>query len=396
MPIVSKNGKARVKVISPGFGSSGYYSPALLEQSAAKFANAHCYWNHPSLSEENDRPERSLHDLAGKIVGTPVWEANGATGPGIYADVQIFKHYRDAVSELAPHIGMSIRALGKARNGEIEGKQTAIIEEIGTVRSVDFVTLPGRGGEILELFEAARSTHMADDQLELEEVTQIEATKTEATESKKAAEVVATKEAAAPIVEVTRDEVKTITESIMAELTEQFGEKPSISDPTVREFVEKAAREVATAKAKANESARTAAELTERNARLVEQYEVKFFTEEVRGRSDANPTAWVGPVDDHVRMCRFLAEKAGRDSWELANYIQTNRAHAEQLKASQLFTQIGSGREPAGLGAYERIEILAKERARQTSGLTFEKAFDEVLQGDPDLRAAYAREQFGS
>lgn len=195
--------------------------------------------------------------------------------------------------------------------------------------------------------------------------------------------------------EVAEVDVKALTDSVMAELTEQFGEKPSISDPVVREFVEKAAREVATAKAKATQSERTAAELQITNARLVEQYELRYFSEEARGRSDANNTPWVGPVDDHVRMCRFLAEKAGRDSWELATYIQMNRAFAQQLKSSQMFGEIGSSHgAPSGMGAYDRIEIKARELMRQTPGKTYEKAFDEVLTTDHDLRAAYGREQF--
>jgi hypothetical protein len=92
----------------------------------------------------------------GKIVGTPVWEENGPTGPGIYADLQVFKPYQAAVQEMAPHIGMSIRALGRARVGEVDGQKMPVIESIEQVRSVDAVTLPGRGGEILQLFEAAR------------------------------------------------------------------------------------------------------------------------------------------------------------------------------------------------------------------------------------------------
>lgn len=153
---VGKDGIAKVKVISPGQGTSGYYPPETLAKATAKFAGAQCYWDHPTATEEAARPERSLRDLAGKIVGTPVWEANGPTGPGIYADVQVFKPYQEAVQEMAPHIGMSIRALGKAKAGEVNGQKTRIVEGIETVKSVDFVTLPGRGGEILQLFEAAR------------------------------------------------------------------------------------------------------------------------------------------------------------------------------------------------------------------------------------------------
>jgi len=153
---VNKDGIARVRIISPGQGTSGYYPGEVLQKAAPLFANVQTFWDHPTASEEAERPERSLRDLAGKIVGTPAWEANGPAGPGIYADVQVFEPYRQAVQELAPHIGMSIRATGRYQNGEAEGKKTRIITGIESVRSVDFVTQAGRGGEVLQLFEAAR------------------------------------------------------------------------------------------------------------------------------------------------------------------------------------------------------------------------------------------------
>lgn len=158
---IRRDGTARVRIISPGVGSSGFYSPEVLERDAGKFADARCFWDHPKVSDNLERPERSLRDLAGKIIGTPTWEASGASGPGIYADVQVFKPYQEAVEELAGHIGMSIRALGKAKETTIGGKKMPAIEGFESVKSVDFVTQPGRGGAILQLFEAARGGQMS-------------------------------------------------------------------------------------------------------------------------------------------------------------------------------------------------------------------------------------------
>lgn len=153
---IGKDGTAKVKIIGPGQGSSGFYSPELLQKEAAKFANVHCYWDHPTPTQEAERPERSLRDLAGKVVGTPTYNPNGPAGAGVYADVQVFKPYQEAVQELAPHIGMSIRALGTAKMGEVGGQKTRVIQSIETAKSVDFVTVAGAQGQVLQLFEAAR------------------------------------------------------------------------------------------------------------------------------------------------------------------------------------------------------------------------------------------------
>lgn len=186
---------------------------------------------------------------------------------------------------------------------------------------------------------------------------------------------------------VTQDEVKELTERIMTELTEQLGDRPKISDPIVQAFADKAAREVAALRLKASQSEKTATELTERNARLVEQYEVKFFTDEVMGRSDSNGTPWVGDVKDHVRMCRFLAEHAGRDSWELANYIQHNRGHAEQLKASHLFTEIGTGKAGEGLTVKDKAEFGIRQLMERDHALSYVQAARRFWEEHPDMYA---------
>ncbi|MBK8200319.1 MAG: hypothetical protein IPK75_18385 [Acidobacteria bacterium] len=153
---LSEAATANLKLISPGWGSSGYYSPALLKAAAAKFAKGlKMYWNHQTAAEESARPEGNLDHLAGELLEDAAWNESGPTGPGLYAKAKVFERFAPAVKDLAQHIGVSIRAVGTAKPGEAEGRKGPVIETIAGVKSVDYVTVPGRGGEILSLFEAA-------------------------------------------------------------------------------------------------------------------------------------------------------------------------------------------------------------------------------------------------
>lgn len=155
---VRRDGTVPLKIIQPGWGASGYYDAKVLERDGPKVftKGLKMYWDHPTQTEEAERPERSLRDLAAEFVGNARFDKNGAAGPGLYADAKVFKPYRETVEELAPHIGVSIRALGSAKHGTAEGKSGPIVESLVAAQSVDFVTTPGAGGQVLQLFEAAR------------------------------------------------------------------------------------------------------------------------------------------------------------------------------------------------------------------------------------------------
>lgn len=143
------SGFMRIRIISPGWGSSGYYSPEVLKAAAPLYKQGtHCYWNHPSRSEAHDRPERNLRDLAGVLAEDAQW--SNSPEPGLYARVQVFAPYRAVIKEMAPYIGISHYAAGESKQGEAEGRRGDIITRITSVRSVDFVTVAGRGGAILE------------------------------------------------------------------------------------------------------------------------------------------------------------------------------------------------------------------------------------------------------
>jgi hypothetical protein len=155
---VRKDGTLDVKVIQPGWGSSGYYPADILKRDGPKvFTNGmQMFWNHQTAQEAAARPEGDLRDLAAVLTSDVEWRQQGPSGPGLYATARALGEYGSAIESLAPHIGVSIRAFGKAKPGEAEGKSGQIIEELTAGQSVDFVTQAGAGGEILQLFEAAR------------------------------------------------------------------------------------------------------------------------------------------------------------------------------------------------------------------------------------------------
>ena len=152
-PTEGKGNKWRVKVIESGWGSSGYYPAAVLSEYGPRvFAKGtKVFMNHPSLSEENDRPERDVHQLAGKLVSDAVFVENA-----LYADVEFYSHYAPIIKEMAEDVGLSIHAFGEASVGEAEGRTGPIIESlvVDPLTSVDVVTVAGAGGKFLTLLES--------------------------------------------------------------------------------------------------------------------------------------------------------------------------------------------------------------------------------------------------
>lgn len=154
---ISRDGVVPVKVIEPGWGSSGYYAPNVLERDAGVFEGVQMFWDHPRKSDQEELPERSLNDLAGVLHGVQ-WKESGPDGPGIYGHAKIFSPFKERMRDLAPHVGLSILASGKLSEGEHEGRRGPVIEAITQARSVDFVTVAGAGGKVVSLFESLRGT----------------------------------------------------------------------------------------------------------------------------------------------------------------------------------------------------------------------------------------------
>lgn len=142
-----------IQIITPGWGSSGYYSADVLERAAANRvipAGTHMYLNHASESERHDRPERDVEKIGAVLIEDAQWD-----GHRLFAGADLIGPHSELIESLAPYIGVSID--GSATDitiGEAEGRRGKIIEDLAEVASVDFVTHAGRGGMVL--LESAR------------------------------------------------------------------------------------------------------------------------------------------------------------------------------------------------------------------------------------------------
>jgi hypothetical protein len=157
-------GRLRVQVITPGWGSSGYYSPHVLETAGRNGvfpAGTQMYLDHPSWTEAQDRPERSVRDIAAVLTEAASWD-DGLQA--LVAEAQVVGPYRELLTDptLREAIGVSIRANATVEEGEAEGRSGVLVSELVEGVSVDFVTQAGRGGRILSVLESATRRQLAE------------------------------------------------------------------------------------------------------------------------------------------------------------------------------------------------------------------------------------------
>jgi hypothetical protein len=154
------DGSYKIQVISPGLGSSGLYSAAVLEAAAqAKVwpKSTKVFFNHPTATEDAERPARSVKDLAAVLTEDASWDGTALVARikpvgGLGKTLLENETFRSAV-------GISVRASAEGEVGEVGGKPTWIVKEIfpDTFNSVDIVTYAGRGGSILESARAEQA-----------------------------------------------------------------------------------------------------------------------------------------------------------------------------------------------------------------------------------------------
>lgn len=152
----ASSGTLTLTVIKPGFNKSKerYYPADVLKRDHKIFEGAKMFADHQSDKESRERPEGSVHNWVASI--KKIWaESDGTVKAN--ADV-IDPPFKAKLEELAKknllqEMGVSIRAVGEAVVGKIEGIKTNIVESLQRGRSVDFVTYAGAGG-LVEAIEA--------------------------------------------------------------------------------------------------------------------------------------------------------------------------------------------------------------------------------------------------
>lgn len=143
------DGKYWIRIIVPGQGSSGIYTAENLAESAPLFkAGTEMFIDHPTESEEWERPERSIRDYAGVFLEDATVGEDGA----LYTVCKVFSSVNEIIKDKWEHIGVSINAWCDDPISE-----SGIVPPIAGVRSVDFVTTPGAGGAIIDLLESNRN-----------------------------------------------------------------------------------------------------------------------------------------------------------------------------------------------------------------------------------------------
>lgn len=153
-----KSGRMTIQVLTPGWGSSGYYSPEVCESAADLIAvGTQMFLDHPHQdgSGLDMNGNRSVRDIAAVITEAGRWDADAQA---VIAECTVTAPYREFLADenLAPHIGLSIRgSASDVIEGEAEGRRGQLIESVAAISSVDFVSRAGRGGKVLQVLESA-------------------------------------------------------------------------------------------------------------------------------------------------------------------------------------------------------------------------------------------------
>lgn len=157
---VSGTRKWLVRLITEGQGSTGVYTREALQGSFAEAfpVGTHMYIDHATEMESDERPEGTLTKLAAVIAETPYWRDDPE--PGMYATVEVVEQWAPFIEQVADIIGVSIHCGATlAQDDDIvtAGEPSPpVIESFipSPVNSVDFVTVPGAGGRLVEALES--------------------------------------------------------------------------------------------------------------------------------------------------------------------------------------------------------------------------------------------------
>lgn len=153
---VTKPGRMLVRLITAGWSLNGNFYPAeVLKRDGATAwpKGTHAFVDHATEDEDFDRPSGSIKNLAAVLEEDARWDEGTNS---LVAEVRLFASWRETLTDMADAIGMSIRAYVTAEHGERDGRSGTIVNSIEQGRSVDFVTVPAAGGEIINVLESAQ------------------------------------------------------------------------------------------------------------------------------------------------------------------------------------------------------------------------------------------------
>lgn len=171
----------KVLIITEGLGNlkdKNFYSEQAVQSAVKVFNGKKFFIDHPSRSEEDDRPERSVRDLAGYFYECQLGQVRDPdTGEQLAACYSKLKFAESEPGELAfkqslaaleyqkrfpqskdVFCGISINGGGISHPANVKGVEVNMVTEIQEAFSADIVTMPARGGKFLAVVrESIRS-----------------------------------------------------------------------------------------------------------------------------------------------------------------------------------------------------------------------------------------------
>lgn len=150
-----------VLIIKEGMGNKvdrHFYSHELLQRIAQSFNGVKAYADHPSKTEESDRPERSIKDIVGYYHSPKFVEVGGSGAIEAILKINDGTSYDwawDLVKEAVAYsgkfkdkdlVGISINAYGSSHVVEMGNEVVNMVDDLTEVQSADIVTQAGAGG----------------------------------------------------------------------------------------------------------------------------------------------------------------------------------------------------------------------------------------------------------
>lgn len=145
----AREGKWSATLLTPGQGSSGFYSEEMLSEFGPKaFRKGTKLWfGHPK--DDEGPGDRDPRDQWGVLDEDATYEP----GEGVVGKIRLLPHWKDVVESLGDQASLSIYAMGES---DEDGNITALVEHV--TNSIDIVSYPGREGSGLKKkLEAARA-----------------------------------------------------------------------------------------------------------------------------------------------------------------------------------------------------------------------------------------------
>lgn len=140
----------RQRVICAGWSANGrYYSDAVLQAAAPLLDGCRTFSDHPTRSEQRERPERRVRDITGYLRDPEyrdgaLWATRHVIGEARH---WLWALIVEVIEGRAPDlVACSINALGTAERGEIDGRAGWVVESIQAFNSVDDVATAAAGG----------------------------------------------------------------------------------------------------------------------------------------------------------------------------------------------------------------------------------------------------------